>query len=219
MEFLDAFAAYLTETVGTWGLFGVFVLMAVESSLIPFPSEVVMIPAGYLASRGEMNLVAAILAGTAGSVVGAWANYWLALKLGRPAIHRLGKKFLISDKTMTLVERYFAQHGGITTFVGRFIPAVRQLISLPAGLARMPFWPFTLLTALGAGIWVTILALLGYFIGESAAQSGDVLRNTTIALVAVMAVLVLLYIGGKRYFRKHVDPTSPEPGIPPVDEV
>lgn len=214
---LDSFTAFLLERVGEWGLFGVFFLMAVESSFIPFPSEVVMIPAGYLASRGEMNLLAAIVAGTAGSVVGAWFNYVLALKLGRPAIHRLGKRFLISERTMTLVERYFEKHGGVTTFVGRFIPAVRQLISLPAGLARMPFGRFTVLTALGAGIWVTILALLGYFVGEQAATSENVMRNTTLSLLAVAAAIVILYLAGKRYFKKAIEPAAGQPA-PPTDE-
>ena len=196
---------FLLGRVGEWGLVGIFLLMAIESSFIPFPSEVVMIPAGFLASQGEINLFAAIAAGIAGSVVGAWVNYGLALKLGRPAMHRLGKKFLVSDKTMTLVEAYFAKHGDFTTFIGRLIPAVRQLISIPAGLARMPFWRFTALTAAGAGIWVVILTLLGYFIGEQAATSENVARNTTLALLGVVVVLVVLYLAGKRYFTKHVE--------------
>jgi membrane protein DedA with SNARE-associated domain len=212
LSFLDGLADYLVSTVGDWGLIGIFVLMAIESSLIPFPSEVVMIPAGYLASRGEMNLLAAILAGTAGSIVGAWVNYYLALKLGRPAMHALGRKFLVSEKTMDLVETYFAKHGDFTTFVGRFIPAVRQLISIPAGLARMDVGRFTILTGLGAGIWVTVLALLGYFIGERAATSEDVLRNTTLAVLGVVAVLIVLYVGGKRYFTKHVEQHVAEDG-------
>ena len=200
---LEAFTTFLLDTVGAWGLWGIFLLMAVESSFIPFPSEVVMIPAGYLAQQGKLNLVAAIVAGTLGSIAGAWFNYVLALKLGRPAMHRLGKKFLVSERTMTMVEVYFAKHGGITTFVGRLLPAVRQLISIPAGLARMPFGKFTLLTALGAGIWVTILALMGYYLGEQAG-SGDALRNTSIALVAIAALLVGMYLVGKRYFVKDV---------------
>lgn len=205
MSILDGFTQALLDTVGAWGLVGIFLLMAIESSFIPFPSEVVMIPAGYLAQRGELNLIGAIVAGTFGSVVGAWVNYFLALKLGRPTMHRLGKKFLVSGKTMTMVEVYFAKHGAITTFIGRLLPAVRQLISIPAGLARMPFGRFTALTALGAGIWVTVLTLLGYFIGEQAATSDDVLRNTTLALLGVVALLVLLYIVGKRYFVRDVE--------------
>lgn len=196
----EAFTTFLLDTVGEWGLVGIFLLMAVESSFIPFPSEVVMIPAGYLAYQGEINLVAAIVAGTLGSVAGAYVNYFLALKLGRPAMHRLGKRFLVSERTMTLTEAYFAKHGAITTLVGRLLPAVRQLISIPAGLARMPLASFTALTALGAGIWVTVLALLGYYIGDQAAESGDVMRTVTIALVVVVAAIVLMYLLGKRYF-------------------
>lgn len=211
MSSLDAFAEFLVDKVGDWGLAGIFLLMAVESSFIPFPSEVVMIPAGYLAQRGEINLVAAIVAGTLGSVVGAWVNYWLAFKLGRAAMHRIGKKFLVSSRTLTLVEVYFANHGSFTTFVGRLLPAVRQLISIPAGLARMPFWRFTALTAAGAGIWVTVLALLGYFIGEQAAESDDVLRTTTIAIVVVVVALVVMYVVGKRYFVRHVKEHDLEP--------
>ena len=195
---------FLLDTVGQWGLLGIFLLMAIESSFIPFPSEVVMIPAGYLAYQGELNLVAAIVAGTMGSLVGAYVNYFLALKLGRPAMHRLGKRFLVSEKTMTLTEQYFAKHGAITTFVGRLLPAVRQLISIPAGLARMPLATFTLLTALGAGLWVTVLALLGYYIGDQAAQSGNVMRTVTIALLVVVAAIVLMYLLGKRYFMRTV---------------
>ena len=201
---LEGFTQLLLDTVGTWGLLGIFLLMAVESSFIPFPSEVVMIPAGYLAFQGEISLFWAIVAGTLGSIVGAWVNYWLAMYLGRPAMHRLGKKFLVSEKTMTAVELYFAKHGGITTFVGRLLPAVRQLISIPAGLARMHFGKFTLLTGLGAGIWVTVLAFLGYYIGDQAAESGNVMRNVTIALVVVVVVLVVLYLVGKRYFQRDV---------------
>jgi membrane protein DedA with SNARE-associated domain len=201
----EALTQFLLDKVGAWGLVGVFILMTVESSFIPFPSEVVMIPAGYLAQQGKMSLVGAIVAGTAGSVLGAWINYWLALHLGRPAMHRLGRKFLVSERTMTLVEAYFAKHGAFTTFVGRLLPAVRQLISIPAGLARMPFGRFTLLTAAGAGIWTTILALLGYFIGERASESDDVLRATTLAVVVVVAVLILAYVLGKRYFQRHVE--------------
>lgn len=209
MSFLDGLTEFLLSTVGSWGLVGIFLLMAVESSFIPFPSEVVMIPAGYLAFQGQINIFAAILAGTAGSVVGAWVNYWLALHLGRPAMHRLGRRFLVSERTMTMVEVYFAKHGGITTFVGRLLPAVRQLISIPAGLARMPFWRFTGLTALGAGIWVTILTLLGYYIGDQAAESGNALRNATIAMVVVVALLVAMYLIGKRYFVRDVKDELP----------
>lgn len=204
MEILDTLTELLLSSIGGWGLFGIFLLMAIESSFVPFPSEVVMIPAGFLASLGEMNLFAAILAGTLGSIVGAWVNYFLALKLGRATIHRIGHRFFISEKTLVLVEDYFAKHGEFTTFVGRLIPAVRQLVSIPAGLARMDFARFTLFTGAGAGLWVTVLALLGYFIGEQAAHSEDVLRNVTLAALGVVVIIIAFYIAGKRYFAKRM---------------
>lgn len=200
MEFLDPLTEFLLSQVGTWGLIGIFVLMAIESSFVPFPSEVVMIPAGFLASQGELNLLAVILAGTAGSVVGAYVNYFLALRLGRPAMLRIGKRFLVSERMMTRTEAYFAKHGDMTTFVGRLLPAVRQLISVPAGLARMPLGRFTFFTGAGAGLWVTVLALLGYFVGERAASSDTVLRDTMLGVLGVVFVIVALYVAGKRYF-------------------
>ncbi len=212
VAFLDSLAQTLVGLAADWGLLGIFVLMTIESSFIPFPSEVVMIPAGYLASQGELSLVGAILVGTAGSLVGALINYGLALKLGRPAMHQLGRKFAVSEKTMTLVEDYFERHGAFTTFIGRLIPAVRQLISIPAGLAKMDLLKFSLLTTAGAGLWVTVLTLLGYFIGSQAAESENVLRTTTLAALGVVVVLVGLYLVGSRYFKNRVAKDRAEDG-------
>lgn len=201
---LEPLTTWLLDQAAEWGLVGIFILMAIESSFVPFPSEVVMIPAGVLAARGDLNLWAAILAGTAGSLVGAYVNYYLARHLGRAAVHRIGERFFVSAKTMDAVEAYFARHGDFTTFVGRLIPAVRQLISIPAGLGRMPIGRFTAFTLAGAGLWVTVLAYLGYFIGEAAMRNDDVARNVTLALLAVVVVLIVLYVLGKRYFNKQV---------------
>ena len=153
---------WIIATVGTFGYPGIFIMMTLESSFFPFPSEVAMIPAGCLAYYGEMNIYIAIVVGIAGSIAGALFNYYFAIFLGRPFIIKFGKYFFISEKTMVWSERFFEKHGSITTFVGRLIPAVRQVISFPAGLARMNIWKFLIFTALGAGIWVAILAWLGY---------------------------------------------------------
>jgi len=157
----------------TWGPLIVLVLMAVERSFIPFPSEVVMIPAGFMAARSEFlppdpltALLVAVLAGIVGSLAGAFVNYWLSLKLGRPFLYRYGRYFLVSAAGLARAEEVFRRHGEITTFVCRLIPAVRQLISIPAGLSRMRFGRFALFTGLGAGIWVSILALAGYVVGQ-----------------------------------------------------
>ena len=197
MESLHAAIDFIVATVGGWGYPGIFLMMALESSFFPFPSEVVMIPAGYLAYRGEMNLPLAILAGIAGSLAGALFNYWLALRLGRPFLARYGKYVLVREHTLQRMEDFFARHGHISTFTGRLIPAVRQYISLPAGLARMNLFTFSLYTALGAGIWVAILALLGYFIGHNEAALKEYLRLITAALLAGIVILVVLYVRQK----------------------
>ncbi len=161
---LDAVAAH----AATWGLLLVFVFMAVESSFIPFPSEVVMIPAGFLCARGEMqSLYLAILAGILGSLAGAFVNYYLALFVGRPFLERYGRWFFIKRESLDRACDVFNRYGAATTFLCRMVPVVRQLISIPAGIARMPLGAFTLFTALGAGIWTAVLAFAGYSIGRS----------------------------------------------------
>ena len=165
-------------------------MMFLESSFVPFPSEVVMIPAGYLAYKGEMNLVLAILAGTLGSLTGALFNYYLAVKLGRPFLLHYGKYVMFSEASLRKMEDFFARHGHISTFTGRLIPVVRQYISLPAGLARMNLAVFSFYTSLGAGIWVTILALLGYFIGGNEMLIREYLR----AIIVILAVAIILGI-------------------------
>ena len=185
---------FIVSTVGSLGYIGIFVMMFLESSFFPFPSEVVMIPAGYLAYKGEMNLVLAILAGIAGSLAGAVFNYYLAMKFGRKFLSKYGKYVLIKEETLEKMETFFEKHGHISTFSGRLIPAVRQYISLPAGLAKMNLWKFSLYTSLGAGIWVLILALLGYFIGSNQALIDEYLKIIIITILGLLAVFVLFYI-------------------------
>jgi membrane protein DedA with SNARE-associated domain len=151
----------------------VFLFMVIESSFLPFPSEVVVPPAAYIAvTRGDMNVGLIILVATAGAVVGALVNYFLAMWLGRPIVYgfansRFGHACLIDEAKVQNAEKYFDDHGKLSTFIGRLIPAVRQLISIPAGLARMNLGVFMLFTALGAGLWNTVLAGLGYWLGQT----------------------------------------------------
>jgi len=185
---------FVVKVVGDLGYIGIFVMMFLESSFFPFPSEVVMIPAGYLAYKGEMNLGIAIFAGIAGSLAGAVFNYYLAMKFGRQFLSKYGKYVLIKEETLEKMESFFAKHGHISTFSGRLIPAVRQYISLPAGLAKMNLWKFSLYTSLGAGIWVLILALLGYFIGSEQALLDEYLKTIIISILVLLAVFILFYI-------------------------
>ena len=151
----------------------IFVLMTVESSFIPFPSEVVVPPAAYLAcTKGDMNVFAVVLVATAGALCGALINYFLSLWIGRPLVYsfadsRLGHALLINREKVENAEKYFDSHGAVSTFIGRLIPPVRQLISIPAGLARMNLGVFCIFTALGAGIWNGILAVLGWWLGRT----------------------------------------------------
>lgn len=155
----------IVEIVGALGYGGIFIMMFLESSFVPFPSEVVMIPAGYLAYKGEMNAILAIICGILGSLAGALFNYYIALKLGRAFIIKYGKYVFFGESSMQKMELFFQKHGHISTFVGRLITVVRQYISLPAGLAKMNVAKFCIYTSLGAGIWVSILTIIGYYIG------------------------------------------------------
>ncbi len=166
---LDSFAAMAP----VWGFIFITFFMAVESSFIPFPSEIVMIPAGFLAARGELttgipwlDLILAISAGLVGSMAGAYFNYYISVWLGEPFLRKYGKWFFVKPETLDRACEIFNKYGAITTFICRLIPVVRQVISVPAGVARMPIATFSLCTALGAGIWTAILAATGYYIGK-----------------------------------------------------
>jgi membrane protein DedA with SNARE-associated domain len=177
---LETLASHLDTIAAlapTWGYIFIFVFMTIESSFIPFPSEVVMIPAGFLAARGELSggsplvcVSLAVLVGILGSLAGAFVNYYLALWVGKPFLEKYGKYFFIKPEPLARACEVFNKYGAATTFICRLIPVIRQLISIPAGIAKMPLAPFTFFTALGAGIWTIILAAVGYILGV---QSGD----------------------------------------------
>lgn len=200
ISLFQSLVQWLVAVIGHMGYPGIVGLMFLESSFFPFPSEVVVPPAGYLVYKGEMNLLLVIAAGIVGSILGALFNYWIAVKWGRPFFERYGKYFLVSPESLDKAEAFFAKHGTISTFTGRLLPVIRQYISLPAGLARMPLKPFCLYTAFGSGIWVVILALVGYYIGDNQALIHQEIQKITYVLLAACAVLVALYVW--RYNRK-----------------
>ena len=178
----------LVSTIGSLGYFGIFALMFLESSFFPFPSEVIMIPAGYLVFKGEMNLALVILSGVSGSLAGAWLNYILALKFGRRFIVKI-----ISNEKIDKLEEYFKNHGHISTFTGRLIPGIRQYISFPAGLAKMNSIEFSIYTTLGASIWATILTMLGYYLGANQELISIYLKQITVITILLLGVLVFWY--------------------------
>lgn len=187
----------------------VVALMAVESSFIPFPSEVVIPPAAYVAGNPDsvlcvtgnylMDVGIIVLCGTIGAMLGAIINYVLSMWLGRLVIYkfadsRVGHMLLLDSTKVKTAEDYFNEHGKISTFIGRFIPAVRQLISIPAGLAKMPFGQFLLFTFLGAFIWNIILAVLGYVAHGQADLIDEYSHELSIVLIALFGIGVLYIV-------------------------
>lgn len=194
---LRELAQDLVDLIFDWGYLGIFLLMAVESSFIPFPSEIILIPAGYLASQEKMSIGMIMLSGVGGSMLGAFINYYLALTLGRKLLIKYGKYVFIKETTLDKLDDYFAKHGAISTFIGRLIPGIRQLISVPAGISRMSLVTFSFYTALGASIWAFILVMLGYVLGENQELINTYLKQIT---MLVIFLLVLLSIW---YYRNH----------------
>ena len=187
-------------------------LMAIESSFIPFPSEVVVPPAAYkAAASGELNVWLVIFFATLGALVGALINYYLAVWLGRPIVYkfansRIGHMCLLDEQKVKKAEEFFVRYGVVATLVGRLVPAVRQLISIPAGLARMNIAKFALFTAIGAGLWNGVLAALGYFL-EAVVPEEQLIATVTkysheigygIMAVVAVALAYLIYKGVKR---------------------
>ena len=185
--------------IGDMGYWGIFLLMFLESTFFPFPSEIIMIPAGYLAYKGEMNVYIVVLVGILGSVAGALFNYYLAMHFGRKFILKYGKYFFIKEETLDKLEAFFLKHGELSTFNGRLIPGIRQLISLPAGLARMNIAKFSLYSGLGAGIWVIVLVALGYLLGSNEELISEYLKSATlIALISVVFITLFYIVRHKR---------------------
>jgi len=197
-ELFFKLVATIVAIVGKLGYGGIIVMMFLESSFFLFPSEVVIPPAAYLAERGEMNIFIVILCGVLGSILGALFNYWLAFKLGRPTLLHYGKYVGITPGSFDKTENFLRKHGIFGTFIGRLIPVIRQYISFPAGLARLPLIPFILATASGAGIWVIILAAIGYLVGNNQEMIVHYSHKTFYFLLPVIIVVCLIYIFRQR---------------------
>lgn len=197
-EVLTQAVDWVVATVHAWGYAGIVVMMAVESTIVPFPSEVALIPAGYLAAQGKMDPALATLAGMIGSLLGASANYGVSLWLGRPIMERIGRYVFVTAEKLDAADRYFARHGEITTFVGRLIPGIRHLISIPAGISRMNLPRFALYTSLGAGLWSAVLVAIGYWVGVNEDLWRPMLQKATLWLLGGIAVLVIGYVTYQR---------------------
>lgn len=206
-SFITNLAGSIVSIVNSLGYLGILIGMAIESSFIPFPSEIILIPAGALASQGELSLALIFLVAVLGSLIGALINFALALFLGRALIDLLiskyGKIFFISKKNLKKSDAYFSKHGEITTFVGRLIPGVRQLISIPAGFAKMNILKFCLFTVLGAGLWSAILIAIGYFVGNNSQFISQNMPLITISLLLLSSIIIIIYLIRKKVLSFH----------------
>jgi membrane protein DedA with SNARE-associated domain len=184
------------EIIKDYGYIGIFILMTLESTVFPIPSEIVMIPAGYMAYEGHLDATLCVIAGTAGSIAGATINYVISRKYGRSFLWKYGHYFLLPRRRLAQMDYFFRKHGEISTFIGRLLPVARHYISIPAGIAKMNFRKFVIFTALGASIWMVVLTALGYFIGNNM----DLIKEYThiFAVVIIVFAVIAFFIIKKR---------------------
>ncbi len=195
---------WLVDFVHELGYFGVFLMTFLESTILPVPSEITMIPVGYLIFQGKMLFWPVLILSVLGTVAGALVNYYFAMRIGRPLLIRFGKYFLLSEKKVDKLDRFFSRHGEISTFTGRLIPGLRHFISLPAGLTRMNIKKFCFYTSLGGGIWMLTLIATGYWIGGNQALLHHYMPWIIRSAIMIVIVIVLLYVYlGRRRVRNY----------------
>lgn len=203
------------QWVHEWGYSGIVVLMAMESSIVPIPSEVVIPPAAYWAAQGEMNFWGVVIAGTVGSYLGAAVTYWATRWIGRPLLLRYGKFVFCPEDKVLRAERWLARYEAGGVFFARLVPVVRHLIGIPAGLVRMPFGLYSLMTIVGAGLWCWVLAWFGgTLLGDRPELIGDptllvqVLRERSWLVGGFALLLCVLYVMVMKLTAKPVSPIS-----------
>lgn len=200
---------YFTAIISTGGYWGVMILMALESMIAPVPSEAVMPFAGFLWFEGQFNFWGVVIASTAGSIVGSLISYWLGFYGGRPLVKRYGKYLFLNEYHLQWTEKFFTKYGDKTIFFSRFIPVVRHLISIPAGMGKMNLGKFLLYTALGAGLWNSFLAYLGYYLGSRWHEIRKYSEIVDVILVILIIIAVIIGLIHHRRERKQgVDKTS-----------
>lgn len=195
---IERIGEWLVEFVHQFGYFGIFIMTFLESTFVPIPSEVTMVPAGFLVQQGHMNFFVVVSTATAGALAGSLFNYYLAYYLGRKFFYNYGKYFFFTHDKIDKIDKFFSNHGDISTFSGRLIPGVRHFIAFPAGLGHMDMKKFCIYTTLGSGIWMTILTLLGYLIGDNKEMVHHYIPYISGALLVAVVILVTLYISHHR---------------------
>jgi len=195
---ISQFIDFLILTIGSWGYLGILIAMIIESSFLPLPGELILIPAGVLIYRGEMSPWIVLVMGVVGSIIGALINYFIAISLGRRFVNYLikkyGKIFFLNYDHVLKTEKYFDNHGEITTFTGRLIPVVRHLISIPAGFAKMNLGKFILYTGIGSLIYVGFTVFVGYLFGKNIEILKQNMNVIAIVLVAIALIVIVVYV-------------------------
>jgi membrane protein DedA with SNARE-associated domain len=190
---LESFAHWIQEIVRTVGYPGVFVLITLESTLIPIPSEIVMPFAGYMASQGEFSLPVILIINSVAALIGSGICYWIGVVGGRPFLEKYGKYFLLRAHDVEKTEAFFAKHGQKTIFIARFVPVIRHVISVPAGIARMPLRAFFLQTFLGSTIWGGALICLGYYVGANWETFAKTLKRVDLLIGGILVLALVAF--------------------------
>lgn len=204
---MEELASWLVKFVHEFGYLGIFIMAFLESTFVPIPSEVTMIPAGYLIHEGKMNFWLVFVGATAGAVGGAVANYFIAYYYGRRFLYAFGKYMFFDHAKMEKLDKYFALHGEISTFTGRLIPGLRHVISFPAGLAHMDLKKFSIYTGVGGGLWMVTLILVGYLIGGNPELVHKYMPYVTGVVVFSVIVMIGLYVRSNRRKKKALEAT------------
>ena len=191
---MEEVAAWLVDFVHGFGYLGIFIMTFLESTFVPIPAEMTMIPAGYLAHQGEMNGIIVLFISVLGSLLGSLANYYVAFHYGRKFIYAYGKYIFFPHERMEELDQFFASHGEISTLTGRLIPGVRHFISFPAGLGKMNLRKFITYTSAGATIWMGILVIIGYFIGDNKEMVKHYTPYATAIVLFTVAIGIIFYI-------------------------
>jgi len=201
---IETVVSYLLQTIGHLGYAGIVALMFLESTFFPFPSEVIIPPAAYLSAKGSMNIYLVILSGISGSLLGALFNFYISRILGIRFLMKYGKFIGISKRVLAKSSRFFKRHGAISTFVGRLLPGIRQYISMPAGVAKMNLFAFCIFTAFGAGIWVGILAFIGYAAGNNPQIVKLMIHRSYVYISVFILIITVAYIALRRKYDKRI---------------
>lgn len=184
------FLLYVLHLVESWGYLGIFVMTFLESTFLPIPAEITIVPAGYLISEGKMGFLMVIICSVLGTIGGSLFNYFIARRYGRSLFLNYGKYFLITPEHLKAIEYFFARHGAISTFTGRILPGIKHFISFPAGLAKMNISRFIIYTAAGGTIWNTILTTLGYYLGQNQGLLKNYIKHINILIIVGLSVFI-----------------------------